>query len=344
MRTWIGLLGAAALAWTLATPGAAHADLATPKGAAGGGETDDGYYAYAIKLTGDYSVGLAARVPRPAPKCWWTELEAPDPHNAVEVKDWFFRFMASHGPSSAGGGPYYMAASRYPDAFDDAIEQDEVGDGVTWYKLVTNPQNMPADEVVASGCTTMTGGPMVGNVPLSYRFGPFQTPPAEPVIDVRMLAEYAYSVMNLVRPELDWNPKISAQGNAALVNLPTWMWVRDPESVDTRSVTASVGDVSVTVTAQPGTMRVRSEAGSAVCSPDRATTTYSPGREESSACTVSFSKESYKVRGGFAVTATVPWTASWTGGGEGDTFPDRTVSETTYVPVSSSQALVTEVN
>lgn len=341
MRKWIGLLGAGVMAWTVGAPGAANADLATPQEAAG--PTDTGYYAYAVRLEGDFSPSLAGRVTLPPPRCWWTEVEAPDPHNAEQVKEWFFQYLADHGPSSAGGGAYVMASARYPQAFDAAIEQD--GDpGVTWYQLQTAGYMSP-EEQVSSGCTewAVRGGPAVGDVPIAFNFFPFQQP-RQPVVDPRFLAEYAYEVMDLVRPDLDWNPKISAREDAALINLPTWMWVRDSDSVDTRSVTASVGDVSVTVTAQPGTVRVTSDAGSTSCSTDAATTSYRPASPESSACTISFSKESYGLRNGFPVTATVPWTAAWAGSGESDTLPPRTVSETTDIPVSGSQALVTQVD
>ncbi|GGD24109.1 hypothetical protein GCM10007231_24050 [Nocardioides daphniae] len=340
------MVGVGVTAWLLASPGAAHADISSPEGAAGGGETPGGYSAYAVRLEGDYSVSLAGRVSLPAPRCWWTEVEAPDPNNAEGVRDWFAAYLSSHGPSSAGGGAYVQASARHPEAFDAAVDADREGAGVTWYKLEYDRSMTPA-ELVGAGCTdwAVQGGAMVGDVPIMYNYFPFQTP-RPPVVDVRVLAEYAYEVMNLVSPELDWNPKIAGRNNAALINLPTWMWVRDAEAVDTREVTASVGTVSVTVTAEPGTMLVRSEAGSASCDASQATTSYRAGRDESSACTVSFSKESYGVEGGFAVVAEVPWTASWRSGAEGGALGPRPrwVRETTSVPVSGSQALVTQVN
>lgn len=311
-------------------------------GGGGGTDTADGYGGWVVDLRGHVSTSLKGSVSRPTPLCWWEPIGSPDPDDAQGTYEWFSNRLSTLGPYSAGAKPHFEASSGYPAAFEDAVEADKRGLGVTWYEL-KSAQGVAMETVVSSGCTDSVVHPDLGEVPISYRYFPHRTPP-EPVIDEKVLAEYAYRVMDLVAPSLQWNPKIDGRGDAALVNLPTWMWVDDADAVGEREVRASVGGVTVTVTAAPSEMRVSSPAGSADCTTAQARRAYARGREESSACTLTFSRGSYNNPTGFAVTATVPWTASWqssTGGG-GD-LAARTVNETTKIRVAQSQALVTDV-
>ena len=102
------------------------------------------------------------------------------------------------------------------------------------------------------------------------------------------LAAYAYEVMDLKRPALEWNPHLASTDDATLVNLPTWLWTRDPAAVEERQVTAEAAGVSVTVTAQPNGMTVTSPVGGTECSAEQARTAYAPGVDEASACVFTF--------------------------------------------------------
>ena len=67
------------------------------------------------------------------------------------------------------------------------------------------------------------------------------------------LAAYAYEVMDLEQPTLEWNPRLASGNDATLVNLPTWLWTADPAAVEEREVTAEAAGISVTVTARAPT-------------------------------------------------------------------------------------------
>ena len=74
--------------------------------------------------------------------------------------------------------------------------------------------------------TPVTDGPY-GPVLTSWQaFAPGQVP--EPAVAPEDLAEYAYEVMDLKRPALEWNPHLASADDATLVNLPTWLWTQDP--------------------------------------------------------------------------------------------------------------------
>lgn len=81
------------------------------------------------------------------------------------------------------------------------------------------------------------------------------------------------------------------------------------------------------------------------CSADEATQAYSASADESSACTVTFTRPSPKGSGGFDVVTSVGWTASWTSNtGRSEGLPGRTITGNTPIRVAQSQALVTQVD
>ena len=149
-----------------------------------------------------------------------------------------------------------------------------------------------------------------------------QEPP--PAVAPEDLAAYAYEVMDLKRPTLEWNPHLASNGDATLVNLPTWLWTEDPEAVEERQVTAEAAGISVTVTAQPDGMTVSSPVGGTECTAEQARTAYAPGVDEASACVLTFPSASFAYAGGFPVQATTGWQATWTSnvGPGGDLEPE----------------------
>lgn len=350
MKQWLGRLGAGAgvagLALTLATPGAAHADLATPKGASAGETTSDGYRAVAVDLRYDYDPGLALSLPRPPALCWWEEWpgtpygDATDPE---DVKDyWFERGGRPTGHAYAG-----LLSVDSEDEFDRAIDAETRGDDVTWYSMRTNgaPTDLAgrAEVLTKANCTHQNPTRYDGEpVMVTLRWFPAGNPP-EPKIDPEVLAEYAYRVMRLEEPTLEWNPKIRVRAGAAMVNLPTWVWVDDTDSVGVRQVQATAGDVTVTVVARTDGIRVSWPDGARSCTSDRATQQWAPGVPESQACTVEFTRTSGDE--GIAVRTRSEWRAEWTSNtGDSGDLPGRALGAVTTIRVASSQALVTEVN
>lgn len=345
MRAVKFLVGVAATVGLVATgTGPASADYG------GGGGSDDpsgGYGATAVHVSGDVSESLRASVPSPPPLCWWAPITEAPADDAKAVKKWWDEEIAPYLKGHAGPG--WLAVPSF-DAFHDAVKADKKGKGVTWYRLHTNDAALPstgskewAEALKESGCT-QTNNFMDYPVPVTLNFFPTGEPPA-PVVDARVLAEYAYEVMDLVSPELNWNPRLAAHNEAAMINLPTWLWVDQQAAVQTREVTATAGPVSVTVTATTDGLSVTSPAGTTQCSTDEAATAYASGVSENSACTLTFGRPSTGYDQGFPVDATTVWEASWTSNtGEGDDLQGRTVNETTYIPVAHSQALVTNVD
>lgn len=329
--------------------GAAVPANAGVEGGGGGESTEDGYRAVAVSVSGDVSTTARARVPLPPALCWWepwSQGGAVDPDDAQAVKDYYMEVIRPGyaGHSSAG---HLSVASQ--DEFDRAIARDEVGDGVTWYGLRWR-SDLPNDGtqqqvMLDNGCTVANERLYEGQqVAISLQWFPFRQPP-EPRIDAETLAEYAYDVMNLQEPTLDWNPRIGSRGNAALLNLPTWVWVDESGAVGDKEVVATAGDVTVRVTAQANGLSVSSPAGAAQCSTEQARRSYGPDVPASSACLLDFTRASYGFDEGFPVRATAAWRAEWTSNvGESGTLPGRTVGAVTSIPVVGSQALVTGVD
>lgn len=174
------------------------------------------------------------------------------------------------------------------------------------------------------------------------------------VIEPEELALAASEFLEIPEPAVDRNPKVSAgQPDATLVNLPTWFWVNDPESVGGEdgelSIRASIpeANVWVEITATTPGLTLTSPAGGTTCEPVRATTAWAPGASDADGCTVSFNRASVNHPDGYPVTATAQWSATWTGAGPSGTVESGeldpiTAQSTVDVPVAEAQAVVTD--
>ncbi|SFK89050.1 hypothetical protein SAMN05421835_1424 [Amycolatopsis sacchari] len=137
------------------------------------------------------------------------------------------------------------------------------------------------------------------------------------------------------------SPAISANpAGDQLVNLPTWMWLSS--GWGPVSTTASVPGVSVTATATPGFVTWSMGDGSTVVC-NGAGTPYSVGTDPAAPspdCGHVYHRSSAAQPGqAFGVTATVHWTVTWSGAGQGGTFPEMTTTSTESFRVAESQAL-----
>jgi hypothetical protein len=171
--------------------------------------------------------------------------------------------------------------------------------------------------------------------------------PPEPQIAPADLAQVASDNMDIPDPVVDRNPKVTALTGATLVSLPTWFWVTDPTSVGgaagTRTIRAQVDGVWAQVVASTKGLHLTSPAGGKDCGPGQALTHYALGVNESSACTLPFSRSSVGYPVGFPVDASTSWSAEWTGSGNtGGTLAALQRGSVVDVPVAEVQTLVTD--
>ncbi|GAA5110823.1 hypothetical protein GCM10025762_19140 [Haloechinothrix salitolerans] len=162
-----------------------------------------------------------------------------------------------------------------------------------------------------------------------------QQPGAAQLPSPAELAQMARKQLRLPTPTIAANP-VGDQ----LVNLPTWMWLSS--GWGPVSATASVPGVSVTATATPTSVTWSMGDGSTVTctgagTPFRAG---SDPKAPSPDCGHTYRTSSAKQAGqAFPVAATVHWTVTWAGAGQGGTFPDLTTTGNAAFRVAESQAL-----
>jgi hypothetical protein len=149
------------------------------------------------------------------------------------------------------------------------------------------------------------------------------------------LAERARRQLRLPSPAIAASPT-----GTQLVNLPTWLWLAGGWTPT--SATAAVPGFSVTATATPTSVTWSMGDGSEVTC-NGAGTPFTPGGDPVAASPdcghvyrVSSAGRAGEV---FAVSATVRWTVTWTGAGQGGAFPDLTATSTAAFRVAEAQAL-----
>jgi hypothetical protein len=163
-----------------------------------------------------------------------------------------------------------------------------------------------------------------------------QNPVAPPAPSPQQVAQQAYNQLRLPSPEIRLNP-----GGTQLVNLPTWMWVADG-AWGSKSATAAVPGVSVTATAVPDRVVWQMGDGATVtcAGPGSAFPVTANPLAASPDCGHTYTRSSLgEPNNEFNVSATVHWTVTWTGAGQGGTFPDLTTTSTAAFAVVESQAL-----
>ncbi len=350
VRTTLTTLCAAAVAVAVSAP--AHAGM-------DGNETGTGYAARVeVRLSGDVNRGAVASVPGPPPMCWWEDLsgtmldtEKVDTSDPAAVKKYYDEQIRPYLTGHAAVGQLSMPTTDY---FKDIIAQVKAGKAMTFYSLqtrddaVSGKPGTPAYAAEVKAVGNACGAPVVsgpyGPMTVGWQAFPTGQPPA-PAVAPEDLAAYAYEVMDLKKPTLEWNPHLASSGDASLVNLPTWLWAEDAAAVEDRQVTAEAAGISVTVTAKPDGMTVSTPVGGTACSSEQARTAYAPGVAEGSACVFTFPRSSAQYAGGFPVQATTGWQATWTSNsGPGGDLDPKTMSATTDIPVIEVQSRVDSVS
>jgi hypothetical protein len=112
--------------------------------------------------------------------------------------------------------------------------------------------------------------------------------------------------------------------------------------MEAKSVSASAGPNSATVSARPVSVTFDpGDGGTPVACPDGGTAYYPGVPDAMSSCVYRYLRSSATAPGQmFTVTATVTWTASWQGSdGTGGGLPQETVTGSVPVPVDELQAV-----
>ncbi|MEO7350393.1 MAG: hypothetical protein ABIR34_01310 [Marmoricola sp.] len=350
VRTTLIALGAMALATVLGTPAQA---------ANFGGQTDNGYAAKVeVHLSGDVNQVTVGSIPGPPPMCWWEDLSSTmldsqkvDTSDPAAVKKYYEEEVRPFLTGHAAVGQLSMPSGDY---FKSIIEQVKAGKAMTFYSLQTRDgavSSKPGTSAYAAEVKTIgkaCGTPVVdgpyGPMTVGWQAFPTGQPPA-PAVAPEDLAAYAYEVMDLVKPTLEWNPHLASDNDATLVNLPTWLWTQDPQAVEERQVTAEAAGISATVTAEPNGLTVSTPVGGIECSAAQARTAYAQGVNDGSACVFTFPSGSLAYAGGFPVQATTGWQATWTSNtGAGGDLDPKTMTAVTNIPVIEVQSRVNSVS
>jgi hypothetical protein len=159
-------------------------------------------------------------------------------------------------------------------------------------------------------------------------------PPPSPA----QLAQQAYSQLRLPSPRIEANPT-----GEQLVGLPTWLWL-DHAGWGDVSATASVPGVSVTAVARPtlASWSMGDGATLTCMGPGTAFTAGDNPQATSPDCGYTYrSSSAGEPDQAYPVATTVHWTVTWSGAGQGGTFPDLTTTSTAAFEVAESQALNT---
>lgn len=339
--------GIAACALVLTVPAVADA-----RGGSGGGdETGSGYeVGVTVTFTGDGAPGGGAYTVSLPPVCWW-EMASPmlidgtmvDPSDPVAFYEWYQETR----PFLTGHAAIGQLAFPSTDVFLWAIAQEEAGQDITWYHISSDSPDVAACSPKVTEVSEENGGEA------AQTYAPFTAgdPPA-PAVDPETLAVEARERMEIAEPEVDRNPKLTdGPAEATFVNVPTWFWVVDPETVGgdtgTRTIRADVegSDAWAEVTATTDGLSIASPNGSQQCDPERAQRAWTSGASDADGCTVQFTRASVSYPDGYPVTATTEWTAAWEGQEEdgtavgGDLDPLQRVWPVN-VPVAEVQTIV----
>jgi hypothetical protein len=156
------------------------------------------------------------------------------------------------------------------------------------------------------------------------------------------LAVQALRSMSLPTPVVEYNPRHRpGHPDGTVVGVDTWWWVDGP-AVAPKSVSASAGPNSATVSARPVSVTFDpGDGGTPVVCPDGGTA-YDPADPDAvSSCVYRYLRSSARASGQtFRVTATVTWGASWRGSdGTGGDLPQETVTGSVPVRVDELQAV-----
>lgn len=304
------LVGLTAGALSLLAITSAQADISDDQV---GGEVDGGVLtAVAVSLSGNGlgggdgsdggGGGASVSISVPSP-CWWEIMEFATGQWAYE--NWALNYDDLDDPV----GPGYDQTFVHPSLEEIEAHRDEPG-----HWAFGTLQNQGDSFDAASACWDQLVSANGGVHALWVPEGTTPPQPPPPPVPPEMLAEVAFEHLSLPAPDTVRSPVADSY-----VNLPTWFWVAPgggPRDGFVRlEVTATAGENSATVVADPDRLTVRSSGGpTAGCTADQARTSYASGTPESAGCSLTHPRSSAQAPGlAYTVTATGAYVASWTG-------------------------------
>jgi hypothetical protein len=167
--------------------------------------------------------------------------------------------------------------------------------------------------------------------------GVIETPEYVVALTPAEIAQLARSQLRLPAPDI-----VASPASDQLVNLPTWLWLSS--EWEPISATASVPGVSVTAIAAPISVTwSMGDGGTVTChGPGSPFPAGSDPKSASPDCGYTYRTSSAGQRSeAFDVTATVTWTVTWSGAGQGGVFPNMTTAASASFRVAESQAITT---
>ncbi len=306
-----------------APPAAADADGGVP-----GGSCSGSHCSVSITFSGSSATSTpGATVP---PDCWYEDWASVQEGFVLRVVNEFVGWLFPG-----------LAVPLSPIAdYKDALRDHKKHDDWRWYRLHCK-----------DGIDTISSGEALSIAENTQWFnnqtvarqdllvGPATSIPG--AVSVQTLLEAAQDAFTIPEPEVTQSPIVHNSGGATLVNLDTWFWADN--TVETHSITATAGPVSVTLTAKNDGYVLTSPFGSAQCTHEQFTTAWSAGADASAGCTLVFDRASPGA--GHEVQVTSRWDVEWTATGlpGTHTLDPLTPSTTFNVPVTEAGAVVTGV-
>lgn len=282
---------------------------------AGGGTTNHGGGGFGGSSAGgqgDVIIGGGGNLAN----CGYVRSDYQPPTGATQA-------AAFTGPVAGGTPSVQLVGFRRATTADGAeLVDSSSGQSAAWYVYQCSGPGFH-DTVYRPPVWMANGPPAQG--------GP---PPPSPA----QLAQQAYNQLRLPSLRIEANPT-----GEQLVGLPTWLWL-DHAGWDKVSATASVPGVSVTAVARPTSASwSMGDGASLTCAgPGTPFTAGDNPRATSPDCGYTYrSSSAGQPDQAYPVSATVHWTVTWSGAGQGGTFPDLTTTSAAAFEVAESQALNT---
>lgn len=200
------------------------------------------------------------------------------------------------------------------------------------YRLMGGPENFPVYDVDGNLIETTAGGAWYEKTCDGVFYGAVYLVGPPNAVDPAVVAAGVLKRMTIPLPQVAFSPT-----GDQIVNLPSWFWIPNWEQLNG---TATVGGVSVRVTARPSSARWSFGDGTtSTCAPG---IPWTPTADASRACTHTWARSS-AAQGSesYRLSVTVNWSAAYTvtGGAGGGTLAPLSRTTTTPVRVAEVQAV-----
>lgn len=200
------------------------------------------------------------------------------------------------------------------------------------YRLMGGPEHFPVYDTDGTLIEVEAGGAWYEKTCDGVFMGAVYLRGTPNAVDPSEVAAEVLRRMTVPVPELALSPT-----GDQVVNLPSWLWIANWEPL---TGTASVGGVTVRVTASPSSARwTFGDGASLSCAPG---VPWSPGADPGRACTHTWTRSSAsRPAENYPLGVSVTWSASYsvTGGAGGGALPSITRTSTLPVRVAEVQAV-----